>query len=72
MIITSPVEFGKIVRSRRKALGLTQTDLAMLTGVGLRFISELERGKESAHFGYALKVAANLGIDLFAKQRGEK
>ena len=36
---------GRFVRERRKARRLTQRELAELAGVGLRFVSELERGK---------------------------
>ena len=33
------------VRDRRKESGLTQVELADMTGVGLRFVRELEQGK---------------------------
>ncbi|MCK5741006.1 MAG: helix-turn-helix transcriptional regulator [Chlorobi bacterium] len=35
------------VKSRRKLLGLTQVDLALKSGVGLRFVRDLEQGKSS-------------------------
>ena len=35
------------VKTRRKILGLTQVDLALKSGVGLRFIRDLEQGKSS-------------------------
>ena len=41
------VDLGRFVRERRKANGLTQSELALLAGVGRRFISELENGKSS-------------------------
>ncbi|GAB1535334.1 hypothetical protein ADMFC3_09650 [Geovibrio sp. ADMFC3] len=70
MRIISSEDLGKIIRERRKELGLTQTQLAQLSGVGLRFISELERGKENVRLGYAIKIASNLGIDITAESRG--
>ncbi|WP_303852669.1 type II toxin-antitoxin system Y4mF family antitoxin [Seleniivibrio woodruffii] len=70
MQILNSKDFGTIIRKKRKELGLTQTQLAQLSGVGLRFISELERGKESARIGYAIKIASNLGIDISAESRG--
>jgi len=70
MQILNSEDLGTIIRKRRKELGLTQTQLAQLSGVGLRFISELERGKESARIGYAIKIASNLGIDISAESRG--
>ena len=41
------VDLGRFVRERRKANGLTQSELALLAGVGRRFVSELENGKPS-------------------------
>ena len=36
---------GDLIRETRKSLGLTQKDLALTSGTGLRFIIELEKGK---------------------------
>lgn len=59
-------KLGTIVRRARKKQGLTQEQLAATAGVGLRFIRELEQGKESCHIGKALKVVSMLGIDVVA------
>lgn len=56
--------FGKMIRNRRKALGLQQRELALTVGVGERFIVELERGKSTCQLGKALAVARALGIQL--------
>jgi len=58
------VKLGRIVRQTRKEQGLTQEQLAATTGVGVRFIRELEQGKESCHIGKALTVVSMLGIDV--------
>ncbi len=55
---------GKAIRQHRKSIGLTQQDAAGLCGVGERFLSELERGKESASLGKALQVIKRLGLRL--------
>ena len=47
-----------------KAQGLRQPELAAASGVGLRFLVELERGKETAHLGKTLDVLAALGCAL--------
>lgn len=60
---------GRAVRRERRALGLTQTELAGLCGVGVRFVSELEGGKPSLEIGRALHVLHHLGLDLYVKQR---
>jgi y4mF family transcriptional regulator len=38
---------GEFIRKKRKAAGLTQTELAQKAGVGLRFIRELEGAKQT-------------------------
>lgn len=55
---------GKLVRDTRKSHKLTQEQLAATTGVGVRFIRELEQGKESCYIGKVLLVLAMLGIDV--------
>ncbi|HCM25792.1 MAG TPA: transcriptional regulator [Treponema sp.] len=63
-------DFGVLIRNRRKVQGYTQARLAALCGTGVRFISDLENGKETVEFGKAFVVAQNLGIDLVARVRG--
>ena len=68
--VDSPEELGRHIRAARKAQGLTQVDLAEIAGVGPRFLSELERGKDTVRLGLALKIARLVGLDLFAVPRG--
>lgn len=67
----TPAEVGAIVRARRKALGVTQAELAGLADVGARFIVELERGKATLELGKVLRVLERLGVQLLARDRGE-
>jgi HTH-type transcriptional regulator/antitoxin HipB len=60
----TPQDIGKLVRETRKGLGATQKALALTSGTGLRFIIELERGKETAEIGKVLTVLQTLGIQL--------
>lgn len=55
-------EIAQVVRKARNAQKITQTELAQLSGVGLRFVCDVERGKESVHAGKLLAVLATLGI----------
>ena len=64
MEIIDTMALGKAIRRHRKSIGLTQQDAAGLCGVGERFLSELERGKESASLGKALQVIRRLGLRL--------
>jgi transcriptional regulator with XRE-family HTH domain len=57
--------FGALVRERREALNLRQEDIAFATGLGRRFIIELEAGKASCQLGKALIVAAAVGLRPF-------
>ncbi len=56
--------FGSLIRGRRKALKLRQDQLALATGVGRRFLIELEAGKPSCQLGRSLLVAQALGLTV--------
>ena len=49
------------VKRRRKQLGLTQVDLADRAGVGLRFIRDLEQGKQTLRMDKVNQVLALFG-----------
>ncbi|HSS08221.1 MAG TPA: helix-turn-helix transcriptional regulator [Rhodanobacteraceae bacterium] len=55
---------AEAVRNARKRNGITQTELAGLSGTGLRFISELERGKPNVALNKVVAVLAALGLRL--------
>jgi HTH-type transcriptional regulator / antitoxin HipB len=67
--VDSPQALGSLIRTRRKELGLNQTEVADVAGTTLRFISELERGKPTAQLDGILRVLAALGIRLEARMR---
>jgi y4mF family transcriptional regulator len=60
----TPKTIGETVKSVRKALGVTQRDLALTSGTGLRFIIELEKGKPTCQLDKALAVLQTLGITI--------
>jgi len=66
MNLANTKAFGERLRQRRKALGVTQKDLAMASGTGLRFIIDLEKGKPTCQIGKALAVAQTLGLKMEA------
>lgn len=68
--IFSIAQLGAIVRHRRKEAGVHQADAAGLCGVGTRFLSEIERGKETAEVGKVLQVLERLGLELWVIPRG--
>ena len=57
-------DIGKLVRETRKKLKVTQKDLALTSGTGLRFVIELEKGKPTCEIGKALTVVQTLGIRI--------
>ena len=60
------------IRKKRKEDGLTLADTAALCGVGYRFMSDLENGKETVQVGKVLKVLkvlTALGLDMTIEAR---
>jgi len=60
-----PEKLSKFVKKKRKALGITQAELADRAGVGLRFLRELENEKPTLRLD---KV--NLVLDMFGCEMG--
>lgn len=65
-MIHTAKEFGSLIRTTRKKAQLTQAALAAATGIGERFVRELEKGKPSCQLEKALLVATMLGIQFEA------
>lgn len=63
-------ELGKIIRSFRKSQNFTLKKVSGITGLGMRFLSELERGKETAELGKALEILYKLGLEVTITRRG--
>jgi transcriptional regulator with XRE-family HTH domain len=57
---------AQVVRARRKALGLTQQQLAERSGCNLQTISRIENAARSTHLDRAYRVAEGLGMSLSA------
>lgn len=70
MSLQSVSQIGTSVRETRKRLGMTQSELALVSGVGLRFIHDLERGKPTIRLEPMLRVLEALGIQLEAVPPG--
>jgi HTH-type transcriptional regulator/antitoxin HipB len=61
---TTVEQIGALIRATRKSLGVTQRELALTSGTGLRFVVDLERGKETCEIGKTLTILQTLGIKL--------
>lgn len=71
MDIHSPIDISAAIKNRRKSLNLTQAECAAFCGVGNRFFSELENGKQSLHLGKVLQVLQTLGLKIHITENGD-
>ncbi|TZF85721.1 helix-turn-helix transcriptional regulator (plasmid) [Pedobacter sp. BS3] len=55
---------SQFIKNRRKLLGLTKEDLSFKAGVGLRFIRDLEQGKQTLQMDKVNQVLALFGHEL--------
>ena len=62
--IQTTEQLGDALRAARKQLGLTQPQLALAAGVGVRFIVDLEAGKATLRLENVLRVIDALGGTL--------
>lgn len=62
--IHTPQQLGEAIRAARKQLTLTQPQLALAAGVGVRFVVELEAGKPTVRLAQVLRVLEALGGEI--------
>ena len=58
------MEVSEFIKDRRKSVKLTQPELARKAGVGLRFVRELEQGKQTLRMDKVNQVLAMFGAKL--------
>lgn len=69
--VLDPAEMGESLRLRRRELGLTQRDVADMTGRSLRVIGDIERGRTTVEIGVIFDYASILDIDFVLNVRGK-
>lgn len=73
-ILYGPIQtteaLGRLVRAHRKQRGLTLETVSGLGNLSIRFLSEFERGKETAEIGKVLKALYTLGLEVTVRPRG--
>ena len=67
--IISCQDIGRIIKLKRKEVGIQQEMAAGISGVGTKFLSQLENGKETAELGKTLQVLRKMGLDVFIYPR---
>ena len=56
--------YGELLRERRKALGITQKELAALIGRERTYINRIEKGETDLQLSSFIRIADALGITL--------
>ena len=64
-------ELGHLARMHRKQRRLTLETVSGLGNLSTRFLSEFERGKETAEIGKVLKALRTLGLEVIIQPRGQ-
>ena len=64
-------KIGNYIKEERKKAGLTQEEFAMRSGLGLRFVRELEQGKETVRLDKVNQALAMFGMEAVAGKKGE-
>ncbi|MDE7446909.1 MAG: helix-turn-helix transcriptional regulator [Lachnospiraceae bacterium] len=64
-------KIGKYIKEERKKAGLTQEEFAMRSGLGLRFVRELEQGKETVRLDKVNQALAMFGMEAVAGKKEE-
>ena len=62
---------GNYIKEERKKAGLTQEEVAMRAGLGLRFVRELEQGKETVRLDKVNQALAMFGKEAVPGEREE-
>ena len=62
---------GNYIKEERKKAGLTQEEFAMRAGRGLRFVRELEQGKETVRLDKVNQALAMFGKEAVPGEREE-
>jgi HTH-type transcriptional regulator/antitoxin HipB len=68
--VRSAGELGQLARAHRKNRKLTLETISGLANLSPRFLSEFERGKETAEIGKILKALRTLGLEVIIRPGG--
>ena len=63
-------QLGKIIQQRRKELKLTQVDLALISEISTKQLSNIEQGKVSTTIDMLSKICETLGLSIELKIKG--
>ena len=70
IIIMNMSIIGDYIKEERKKAGLTQEEFALRSGLGLRFVRELEQGKETVRLDKVNQALAMFGCEAVPGRKG--
>lgn len=62
---------SKFIKKKRREAGLTQEEFAIRSGLGLRFVRELEQGKETVRMDKVNQALSMFGMETVPGKRDE-
>jgi y4mF family transcriptional regulator len=57
-------DFGKLLKERRKSLGINQSEVAEIAGISINTLYKIERGQTNATLEVLEKILDVLGLEL--------
>ena len=63
---------AEFIKTNRRAAGLTQEEFALRSGLGLRFVRELEQGKETVRMDKVNVALAMFGMEAVPGRKDER
>jgi y4mF family transcriptional regulator len=61
------MEISQLIKKRRSLFGVSQQDLADISGIGLRTIKQIEMGKGNPSIKTLTKIFDVLGMEMVAQ-----
>lgn len=65
-------QIAEFIKKNRKAARLTQEEFALRSGLGLRFVRELEQGKESVRMDKVNQALAMFGMEAVPGRKDDQ
>ena len=65
-------KIAKYIKEKRKEFGLTQEEFAIRSGLGLRFVRELEQGKETVRMDKVNQALQMFGMEAVPGRKDNK
>lgn len=71
-IVGHMIKIAEFIRTNRRTVGLTQEEFAMRSGLGLRFVRDLEQGKTTVRMDKVNQALAMFGMEVVPGEKDVK